>query len=66
VDESPRLYVFEPCRANFDWSASVDVQDIFAFITAWFAQDPTADIDGIGGITVADIFAFLNGWLAGC
>jgi len=54
------------CAADFDCSGSVGVPDIFAFLSAWFAQSPTADIDGNPGITVPDIFAFLSLWFAGC
>ncbi len=57
------------CTADFNCSGrpnAVAVDDIFAFLTAWFALDPRADINGIGGITVPDIFAFLTAWFAGC
>jgi len=54
------------CAADFDCSGAVGVPDIFAFLSAWFAQSPTADIDGNPGITVPDIFAFLSLWFAGC
>jgi hypothetical protein len=54
------------CAADFDGNGAVAVPDIFAFLSAWFAQDPSADIDGQGGIAVPDIFAFLSLWFAGC
>ena len=44
----------------------LDVQDIFEFLTAWFAADPRADFNGVNGITVQDIFDFLTAWFAGC
>jgi hypothetical protein len=53
------------CRANFDAINGLQVADIFAFLNAWFAGDPRADVNG-GGLAVADIFAFLNLWFAGC
>ncbi len=55
-----------PCVADFDHSGLPEVPDIFAFLSAWFAGDPRADIDGIPGIGVPDIFAFLSLWFAGC
>jgi hypothetical protein len=54
------------CPPDFDLSGAVEVPDIFAFLSAWFAQDPRANYDGIAGITVPDIFAFLSAWFAGC
>jgi hypothetical protein len=53
------------CHADFDQNGAVTVTDIFAFLNAWFAGDPHADING-GGITTQDIFDFLNAWFAGC
>ena len=54
------------CRADFNGQGGLTVQDIFAFLTAWFAGNPSADFDGVNGLTVADIFAFLTAWFAGC
>ncbi len=54
------------CAADFDGNGTREVPDIFAFLSAWFAQDPRADIDGVPGIGVPDIFAFLSLWFAGC
>jgi hypothetical protein len=53
------------CAADFDCSGDVSVQDIFAYVNAWLANDPRADING-GGTNVSDIFDFLSGWFAGC
>ncbi len=61
-----RLNVAAPCPADFDGLNGVDVQDIFAFLNAWFAGDVNADFDGLNGVDVQDIFAFLNAWFAGC
>jgi len=55
-----------PCRADFDGNGLVQVPDIFAFLSAWFALDPRADFNGIQGVNVPDIFAFLSAWFAGC
>jgi pimeloyl-ACP methyl ester carboxylesterase len=55
------------CPADFDENGEVEVPDIFAFLSAWFAHDASADFDGSGGtVAVPDIFAFLAAWFAGC
>jgi hypothetical protein len=54
------------CPADFDCSGSISVVDIFVFLSAWFAGDARADLDGIIGVAVPDIFAFLSAWFAGC
>ena len=54
------------CAADFDGNGLVQVPDIFAFLSAWFAQGPGADFDGNGQVQVPDIFAFLSAWFAGC
>jgi len=54
------------CPADFDGNGTVAVTDIFAFLSAWFAQGPGSDFDGNGTVAVPDIFAFLSAWFAGC
>jgi probable HAF family extracellular repeat protein len=54
------------CRADFNGQNGITVQDIFDFLSAWFAGDHGADFNGQGGITVQDIFDFLGAWFAGC
>jgi len=54
------------CPGDFDLSGTVGVPDIFAFLSAWFAGLPSADLDGIPGIGVPDIFTFLSRWFAPC
>jgi hypothetical protein len=54
------------CRADFDGSGVLAVQDIFDFLNAWFAGDIRTDFDGSGALAVQDIFDFLNAWFAGC
>jgi hypothetical protein len=54
------------CRGDFDRSGDKGVPDIFAFLSAWFALDPAADVDGVEGIAVPDIFAFLSLWFGPC
>jgi hypothetical protein len=54
------------CSADFNCSGSVEVQDIFDFLNAWFAGDSRADLNLNGIIEIQDIFDFLNAWFAGC
>lgn len=55
------------CVADFNCSGGApSTQDIFDFLTAWFAGNPSADINRFGGIGVQDIFDFLGLWFAGC
>lgn len=56
----------EVCPADVDGSGDLTVQDIFAFLSLWFAGDVGADFNGIDGITIPDIFDFLSAWFAGC
>ncbi len=39
----------------------VDVQDLLAFLSLWFVNDPGADING-GGVNVTDLLDFLSCW----
>ncbi len=53
------------CTADFDTNGTVEVPDIFAFLSAWFANDPDAyEFGGTSGVPA--IFAFLSAWFAGC
>lgn len=64
------------CRADFNGIGGLTVQDIFAFLAAWFGgcsqsapapcQYGSANFNGDSVITVSDIFAFLSAWFAGC
>ncbi len=54
------------CPADFNCSNTLQSQDIFDFLDAWFSQSPRADFNTIDGITSQDIFDFLNAWFAGC
>lgn len=54
------------CRADFNGSGVIEVGDIFAFLSAWFASDLRADVNDDGSRTVGDIFAFLTLWFARC
>jgi hypothetical protein len=54
------------CRADFNNSGTLEVQDIFDFINGWFAQATAADFNNSGTLEVQDIFDYLNAWFAGC
>ncbi len=54
------------CPADFNASGTVNVQDIFDFLAAWFANSPSADFNTQNGLGVQDIFDFLAAWFAGC
>ena len=56
------------CYADFNKSGVKDVADIFAYLSAWFANSPFADVggDGTGTRDVSDIFQFLSAWFVGC
>jgi hypothetical protein len=54
------------CPANFNGVGGVSVQDIFDFLSAYFAGQFTADFNHSMSITVQDIFDFLAAYFAGC
>jgi hypothetical protein len=56
------------CRADFNKLGGLSTQDIFDFLSAWFANSLEADISGNGLTTLdtGDIFSFLAAWFAGC
>ena len=55
-----------PCAADFNNDGRVTIQDVFDFLTAWFAQSPGTDVNGDGHVTVQDIFTFLGLWFTHC
>ncbi len=59
------------CMADFNSSGGagggdVTVQDIFDFLSAYFAGDLRTDINGSGALSVQDIFDFLAAYFEGC
>ncbi|MCC6322013.1 MAG: hypothetical protein IT438_11330 [Phycisphaerales bacterium] len=54
------------CRADFNMSGQVSVQDIFDYLAAYFAGDPRADINDSGTLSVQDLFDFLAAYFVGC
>lgn len=61
--EDGRIDGCQNCAADWDVNNIVEVSDIFAFLTAWFNNDPTAQNFG-GTPGVSAIFAFLTVWFA--
>ncbi len=53
------------CPPDFDRSGTVDFEDIFSYLNAFFAGSVLADYGG-SGLDTTDIFTFLNLWFAGC
>ena len=60
------LQIVTVCKADFNRSGIVGVQDIFDFLAAYFNNDARADFNGSGTISVQDIFDFLAAYFAGC
>jgi len=54
------------CFADFDESGAVDSQDLFAFLDAFFVQDPGADFQRDGFVNSQDFFDFVGAFFAGC
>ncbi|MFN7020411.1 MAG: GC-type dockerin domain-anchored protein, partial [Phycisphaerales bacterium] len=54
------------CEADFDFSGSVTVHDLYAYYAAWSDNSPRADIAGGEGVGYDDLVAFLALYLAGC
>jgi hypothetical protein len=54
------------CKADFNCSGTISVQDIFDFLAAYFAHLPNSDFNSSGTISVQDIFDFLAAYFTGC
>jgi len=54
------------CKADYNQSGTVTVQDIFDFLSGYFSSNPRADINASGTVTVQDIFDFLSAYFTGC
>lgn len=53
-----------PCPPDYNFSGTITVHDIFAFLTDWFAGN--ADYNNSGATDEADLFAFIVDWFNGC
>ncbi|MCA9302715.1 MAG: hypothetical protein KC996_01185 [Phycisphaerales bacterium] len=54
------------CVADFTNDGVLDVFDVFAFLDAFNAGDPSADLNSSGNLDIFDVFAFLDLFNAGC
>ncbi|MCA9302787.1 MAG: S8 family serine peptidase [Phycisphaerales bacterium] len=54
------------CPADFTGDGSLDIFDVFAFLDAFNASDPSADFTNDGAFDIFDVFAFLDAFNAGC
>lgn len=54
------------CFADYDGSQATTVNDLFAYLAAWFNSSARADSNGNGTVAVDDIFNFLTLWFQGC
>ncbi|GJM17916.1 MAG: hypothetical protein DHS20C14_01290 [Phycisphaeraceae bacterium] len=54
------------CPADLDGSGSLNVDDIDAFVTLFFAGDLAVDLDANGALNVDDVEAFVAAFLGGC
>jgi hypothetical protein len=69
VCNAPGVSTTPCCYADFNKTNGVNVQDIFDFLSAWFAGNPYAKVAGDGAaapLIVQDIFDFLSAWFVGC
>jgi len=54
------------CRADFNCDQFANSQDFFDFLTAFFAQAPSADFNDDDFVNSQDFFDFITAFFAGC
>ena len=54
------------CPGDWNRSGAVNSQDLFDFLTAFFANDPVSDFNADGVVNSQDFFDFLTAFFAGC
>lgn len=60
------LWSVPACDGDFNASGATEVQDVFDFLSAWFARTPRADTNADADVSVQDLFDFLARWTEGC
>lgn len=60
------ITVTAPCRADFNGSGGVTIDDLFLYFNAYFQGFQTADFDGVNGVAIDDLFLYINAWFVGC
>jgi hypothetical protein len=65
--QSGSAYIFRAlCMPDLNNDGSLDFFDVSAFLTAYAANDPTADFNADGSFNFFDVSAFLVAYIAGC
>ncbi len=54
------------CPADYNNSHTLELDDVFGFLNAWFDANINTDFNHSGALENQDIFDFLNSWFAGC
>lgn len=54
------------CPGDFDSSGGRGVEDVLAYLAAWFDRRAAADTDASGAVGLQDLFDFLDGWFGVC
>jgi hypothetical protein len=63
---SKQVYRLTTCPVDYNASGTTSIDDLFAFMSLWFAGEPEADFDQNGQISIDDLFTFLSAWFSGC
>lgn len=54
----------KPYNADYNRSGSVETQDIFDYLTGWFAGKIDTDVNSNGVLEGLDILEYINAWFA--
>lgn len=54
------------CIADFNRDATINTQDVIAYLNAWVAGSLEADTNRNGAVNTIDMLEFLNHWSDGC
>ena len=54
------------CEADFNGDGSVNSQDFFDFVAAFFGTGPSADFNHDGVVNSQDFFDFVSAFFVGC
>ena len=65
-DAWDNLSFFRRCQADWNGDATLNSQDFFDFIGAFFLMSPLSDFNGDAAINSQDFFDFLSAFFNGC